>query len=138
MRRRPWGIWVVVALQVALAMTLLPWVAESFPGASPLAGITLSDMWHEIYIVWAILNVLAAIWLWTLSRRGWVLVMVLVGIGLVANLYLWSIGQPAWLRMAIQAATAFYLNSSPVRNLFERRTRFDSIVMRDTDAEAAS
>lgn len=128
----------MVGLQIALAITLLPWFSESIPGVSPLRGVTLSDLWHDIYIVWAVLNVVAALWLWTLSRRGWVLVMVLVGIGLIANLYLWSIGQPTWLRMAIQAATAFYLNSSPVRGLFEQRTRVDSIVVRDSDAEAAS
>lgn len=138
MRRRPWGIWVVVGLQIALAVTLLPGFAETFPGASPIDGITLSDLWRDLYLGWAVINVLAAVWLWTLSRRGWVLVMVLVGIGLIGNLYLWTIGQPAWLRMAIQAATAFYLNSSPVRDLFERRHPVDSIVMRDSDAEAAT
>ena len=137
MRRRPWGIWVVVGLQVALAITLLPWVSESFPGVSPLPEITLNDLWHDIYAFWAVINVLAALWLWTLSRRGWVLVMVLVGIGLIANVFLWSIGQPAWLRLAIQAATAFYLNSAPVRQLFERRRDIDSIVLRDAEAEAA-
>ena len=64
--------------------------------------------------------------------------MVLVGLGLFANLYLWWIGQPTWVRMAIQAATAFYLNSAPIRALFERRNTFEPIVLRDTDAEAAT
>jgi hypothetical protein len=137
MKRRPWGIWMVVALQIALAITLLPWVAESFSGISPISGIGITDLWHDIYIGWAILNVLAALWLWTLSRRGWVLVMVLVGIGLIANLFLWATGQPAWLRMAIQAATAFYLNSAPVRQLFEKRSDVETIVLRDPDPEAA-
>jgi hypothetical protein len=129
-------VWIVVGLQVALAFTLLPWVSESFPGVSPLTGITLSDMWHDIYVAWAVINVLAALWLWTLSRRGWVLVMVLVGIGLIANLFLWSIGQPAWVRLAIQAATAFYLNSAPVRQLFEHRREIEPIVLRDPEAQA--
>ena len=137
MRRRPWGIWVVVGLQFALAITLLPWVAESFPGVSPIAEISATDLWHDIYIGWAIVNVLAALWLWTLSRRGWVLVMVLVGVGLVANLYLWFLGEPAWLRMAIQAATAFYLNSAPVRHLFEQRHDVEAIVLRDAEEATA-
>jgi hypothetical protein len=122
---------------MALAVTLLPWFAETFPGVSPLHGVTLSDLWHDIYIFWAAINVVAALWLWTLSRRGWVLVMVLVGIGLIANLFLWSIGQPAWIRMAIQAVTAFYLNSAPVRRLFERSHDVESIVLRDPEVEAA-
>src|SRR4051794_27164943 len=134
MRRRPWGIWVVIGLQVALFVTLLPWFAENFPGLTPRDNVGLS---HEVYLVWGILNIGAAIWLWSLSRRGWVLTMVLVGIGLIANLYLWSIGQPAWIRMAIQAATAFYLNSAAIRELFERRTTVDTIVLRDSEPEPA-
>lgn len=133
MRRRPAGIWIVVGLQVALAVTLLPFVAESYPGVSPIAGMKLEDVWHDIYLGWAVINILAALWLWTLSRRGWVLVMVLVGVGLLANLYLWWLGQPAWIRMAILAATAFYLNSAPVRQLFERHRVAQAIVLRDAE-----
>ncbi len=137
MRRRPLGIWVVVGLQICLAITLLPGVAETFPGTSPIGGVALDELWRNLYIGWAVVNVLAALWLWTLSRRGWVLVMVLVGIGLIANLFLWTIGQPNWLRMAIQAVTAFYLNSAPVRALFEREIVVDTIMLRDPDANAA-
>src|SRR3954453_218322 len=134
MRRRPWGIWVVIGLQVALFVTLLPWFAETFPGLTPADNI---DLGRELYLGWGALNIVAAIWLWTLSRRGWVLTMVLVGVGLIANLYLWSIGEPAWVRMGIQAATAFYLNSEPIRVLFERRHSVEPIILRDTEPEAA-
>jgi hypothetical protein len=137
MRRRPWGIWAVVLLQIATAITLLPGFAEVFPGVSPIGGMTLNELWRDIAIAWAVLGILASIWLWTLSRRGWVLVMVLVGIGLTANLMLWWIGQPEWPRLAIQAMTAFYLNSAPVRALFERRKEVEPIILRDTDAEPA-
>jgi hypothetical protein len=133
MRRRPWGIWVVIGLQVALFVTLLPWFAEAFPGLTPADNVDLS---RELYLGWAFLNLVAALWLWTLSRRGWVLTMVLVGVGLIGNLYLWSIGEPAWIRMAIQAATAFYLNSAAIRELFERRHEVEPIILRDTEAEA--
>ena len=134
MRRRPWGIWVVVGLQFALAITLLPGFAETFPGVSPIGGVELGDVWRPIYLGWAIVNVLAALWLWTLSRRGWVLTMVLVGIGLIANLYLWWLGEPNWLRMAIQAVTAIYLNAALVRLLFMRPVEVDTIVLRDNEA----
>src|SRR6187549_1309386 len=134
MRRRPWGIWVVIVLQIALAITLLPWFAESLPAFTPADNVQFG---REPYVVWALLNVAAAVWLWTLSRRGWVLTMVLVGIGLVANVYLWSIGQPTWIRMAIQAMTAFYLNSAPIRELFERRSEVEPIVLRDPELESS-
>jgi hypothetical protein len=135
MRVRPWSIYVVIGLQIALFVTLLPWFSETFPGLSPADNIDLS---HEIYVVWGVLNLGSALWLWSLSRRGWVLTMILVGIGLVANIYVWSIGHPAWVRMAVQAATAFYLNSAPIRALFERRRTFEPIVLRDSDAETAT
>jgi hypothetical protein len=137
MRRRPWGIWVVIGLQIALAVTWLPWFAETFPGASPIGGIPLDELWRDFYLGWAVLNILAALWLWTLSRRGWVLTMLLVGLGLIGNLVLWLLNEPNWIRMAIQAMTAFYLNSSPVRALFERREEADTLVLRDPEAEAA-
>ena len=76
------------------------------------------------------------LWLWTLSRRGWVLTMVLVGVGLTTNLLLWGINEPAWVRMAILSLTAFYLNSAPVRALFERPTELSTIVLRDSDEAA--
>jgi len=63
MRPRPWGIWVVIALQVALAITLLPWFAESVPGLTPADNVELG---HELYLAWAVLNLVAALWLWTL------------------------------------------------------------------------
>jgi hypothetical protein len=129
--RRPFGIWAVVILQVCLAATLLPGLAESFSGISPIAGWALDEVTRWVFIGWAVLSVLSAIWLWTLSRRGWALTMLLVGVGLVANLVLWSIGQPHFVRMAIQAATALYLNSAPVRRLFERDDVVEAIVLRD-------
>jgi len=135
MRGRPWGIWIVVGLQIALAVTLLPVFAETFPGISPVDGISQTDRWRDVYMVWAVLNVLAALWLWTLSRRAWALTMLLVGIGLSANLVLWLVNEPNWLRMAIQAATAFYLNSAPVRALFQRHdVDGDPIVLRDAES----
>ena len=130
MRRRPWGIWVVIGLQIALLVTLLPWFQQAFPNYTPADNVELG---HNVYIAWGVINLIAAVWLWTLSRRGWVLTMVLVGIGLSFNLALWFFNEPAWIRMAIQAVTAFYLNSAPVRALFERKTNVTTVMLRDTE-----
>ena len=135
MRRRPFGIWAVVILQICLAITLLPGLTETFSGISPIAGWSIDDVSRWFFIGWAILSILSAIWLWTLSRRGWALTMLLVGLGLIANLALWSAGQPHFVRMAIQAATALYLNSAPVRQLFVDDDQVEPIVLRD-DADA--
>jgi hypothetical protein len=57
--------------------------------------------------------------------------MVMVGVGLIANLILWYAGDPSWIRMAIQALTALYLNTEPVRRLFMQRDETATIVLRD-------
>ncbi len=80
---------------------------------------------------------LASLWLATLSRRGWALTMVLVGIGLIGNLYLWFLNEPNFVRMAIQAATALYLNSAPIRRIFQREDDVTTIQLRDTETEPA-
>jgi hypothetical protein len=132
MRRRPFGIWAVVILQICLAITLLPGFAETFTGISPIGGWSLDDVTRGVFIAWAVLSVLSALWLWTLSRRGWAMTMILIGVGLIGNLALWWLGQPHFVRMAIQAATALYLNSAPVRQLFERRREVETIVLRES------
>jgi len=129
--RRPFGIRAVVVLEIFLAVTLLPGFAERFTGLSPIAGWSLDELTSGVFIGWALINVLAAIWLWTLSRRGWALTMILLGIGLIGSLVLWWTGQPHFVRMALQAATALYLNSAPVRRLFERSTEIETIVLRE-------
>ena len=135
--RRPAGIWIIVGLQVALAITMLPGIAERFPGASPISGVSLDQLVQQAFVVWAVLNVLASLWLWTLSRRGWALTMVLVGVGLVGNLYLWFLNEPNFVRMAIQAITALYLNSAPIRRIFQREDDVTTIQLRDAETEAA-
>jgi len=133
MRGRPAGIWIIVALQIALAVTMLPGIAETFPGASPIAGVSLDQLTQQIFVAWAVINVLASLWLATLSRRGWALTMVLVGVGLIGNLYLWFMGDPNFVRMAIQAATALYLNSAPIRRIFQRDDEISTIQLRESD-----
>lgn len=134
MRRRPAGIWIIVILQIATAVTLLPGVAETFPGISPIGGMPLSDFGRWVYVMWAALAILAALWLWTLSRRGWAMIMVLTGLGLIGNLVLWYTGNPNFVRMAIQAATALYLNTSAVQQLFLRREQVSTIQLSESNS----
>jgi hypothetical protein len=134
MRSRPAGIWIIVILQIATAVTLLPGVAETFPGISPIGGMPLSDLARWIYVAWAFVAILAALWLWTLSRRGWALIMVLTGLGLIANLVLWYTGNPNFVRMAIQAATALYLNTAAVQQLFLRQEQVSTIQLSESDS----
>lgn len=121
-RRRPVGIWMIVILE--LANGLLWW-------ADIAMGTTLNDarlreavgdgnVVRASVLFWSTLMVLAAVLLWRLDRRGWALMMVLVGASMLANLLIWwqTPAQTNWLSMAVSIVTVFYLNSSSVRTLF--------------------
>jgi hypothetical protein len=124
-RRRPIGIWMIVILE--LANGLLWW-------ADIVMGTTLNDarirdvagdgdLVRASVLFWSTLMVLAAILLWRLDRRGWALMMVLVGASMLSNLLIWwqTPEQTNWLSMAVSIVTVFYLNSSSVRTLFLER-----------------
>lgn len=121
-RRRPIGIWMIVILE--LANGLLWW-------ADIVMGTTLNDarlrdvvgdgnLIRGSVLFWSTLMVLAAVLLWRLDRRGWALMMVLVGASMLSNLLIWwqTPAQTNWSSMAVSILTVFYLNSSSVRTLF--------------------
>lgn len=121
-RRRPIGIWMIVILE--LANGLLWW-------ADIVMGTTLNDarmrdvvgdgnVIRASVLFWSTLMVLAAVLLWRLDRRGWALMMVLVGASMLSNLLIWwqTPSETNWSSMAVSILTVFYLNSSSVRTLF--------------------
>lgn len=121
-RRRPLGIWVIVMLQSLNALLIL---ADVFAGTN-LSGNDMQRLTQgdeaarALAVTWALLVLVAAHWLWTLSRRGWVMMMLLVGTGLIFYLVLWWV-RPAdaqWLSMGIAVVTTFYLNSAAVRRRY--------------------
>jgi hypothetical protein len=136
-RERPLGILVVVALMVVNGVVATldfiqlgpewpPWLSANFTGLREFP-------WFFLVVAAACL--LAAVLLWSLDRRGWVLCMLIVGLGLVANLVLWWDGQPNHLRMGLNVAIAFYLNSAAVRGLFERRHEVPRVVLSERRQE---
>ena len=121
-RRRPLGIWMIIGLELFNAII---WIVDT------TLGTNLSDARFQevlagepgakaLVIGWALLVMLAAFLLWRYSRRGWALMMVLVGLSLLANLGTWwnDPSQTQWLSMFLSALVAFYLNSAAVRGLF--------------------
>ncbi len=132
-RTRPAGIWVVVVLELINAtITLLDVLTDVrllSGGAGQLARE--NDALRLVVIGWSGLTIIAAVALWLLSRRGWVLMMVLVGIALAANLALWwaDAGRTEWLRLALNVVAAFYLNSAQVRDLFITRHEVSRIAL---------
>lgn len=121
-RRRPLGIWMIVILE--LANGLLWWydlVAGTTLNDARLRDIANGgDAIRGTVLFWSSLIVLAAVLLFRLDRRGWALMMVLVGVSLASNLVIWwqAPDNTNWSSMAVSILTVFYLNSASVRSLF--------------------
>ncbi len=69
---------------------------------------------------WAMALLAGALLLLALHRWGWVLLMVVTGLGLLGSLWQWWTGNPEPIRLALLVVTAFYLNGHQVRDLFFR------------------
>jgi hypothetical protein len=65
----------------------------------------------------AVLAVIGVIGLLANHRWGWVLTMVLVGVGLLLEIVKVAIGHPDHLGLLFLVATAFYLNQRSVRSM---------------------
>ena len=134
-RTRPPGIWIIVGLQ--LVITAL-WVGDlalrtELSGDGFQALVASSDVLRALLIAWAGGVVLASILLIRLSRRGWALMMVLVGMSLAANLVFWWAHpeRAQWVSMAISVLVTFYLNSAAVRRRFLVRHEVSRLTIAD-------
>lgn len=122
--RRPIGIWIIVILESLNAtFAILDLVIGTDYSGGDLDRLTQGDpLARLIVFAWAGLVAVAAISLFLLRRRGWALMMLLVGLSLFAHLATWwsNPAQMPWLSMGVSVVTAFYLNSAAVRQLFLR------------------
>src|SRR5262245_43015428 len=118
MRSRPLGIVVIVVFLLFNAITFLLAANTDIPGLGESGLSQLSEVGNAGQItadVLGVLAIVAAIGLWFLSRRAWVLTMVLVGIALTFGLYSWWLGEPNYVRLLLNAIMALYLNQAAVR-----------------------
>ncbi len=70
---------------------------------------------QSIDIVIAVATIIGVFGLLAFRRWGWVLTMILVGLGLLAELIRVAIGQPDHLGLLLLVVSAFYLNQRSVR-----------------------
>jgi hypothetical protein len=129
-RVRPLGIVVIVVFELINALTFLLAIDATIPGLGEggLSRLAASgDVARGAAYAVGILAVVAAIGLWFLMRRAWVLTMVLVGTALVFGLYSWWLGEANYVRLFLNAIIALYLNQAAVREAVgDRPTRLEA------------
>ncbi|MFN8620381.1 MAG: hypothetical protein U0869_06505 [Chloroflexota bacterium] len=132
-RGRPLGIWMIVILQLVSAGINILDVAfgTNLTDSRFQATMTATPVAKWFVLAWAIFVIVASLWLLSLRKRGWALMMLLVGLSLAVHLSVWwnTPQDTAWVRFAIAVVTAFYLNSAQVRRLFEDRHEVSRITI---------
>ncbi len=119
-RRRglpPFGILAVAVLRLVNAVGLIAAALEL--GRLPIAGVPLpwadATIFRSAELLFAGLTILGVVGLLLYKRWGWVLTMVLVGVGLFGDLLRVWLGQPTYLSLLLHVLAAFYLNGRSVR-----------------------
>jgi hypothetical protein len=120
--RWPIGIIIVAVLRVIDAVTVLAkgTVLAELPveGLPPLASSPVLTQGLDLFLAGATL--LGIVGLLAFKPWGWVLTMVLVGVGLVGELIRVASGIPDYLGLLLLVISAFYLNQRSVRAMAGR------------------
>ena len=113
----PVGVLVVAFLRILDAVSLAA-IGLGIRGL-PTQGLPLLDgssiLTQSANIVLAAATIIGVVGLLAFRRWGWVLTMVLVGVGLLGELIRVAIGQPDHLGLLLLVVSAFYLNQRSVR-----------------------
>jgi uncharacterized membrane protein (DUF2068 family) len=125
---RPGGVIIVALLNLLSAavygLALSPWDPFSEQGLLaryvPITAAPTTTLTAVVMGIGVVLHLAAAIGLFTLRPWGWRLAVLLTGVGLAFWLAVDIVDRPVSVRLAVYAAIAFYLNTSGVRDAFER------------------
>jgi hypothetical protein len=118
--RRPFGVvlltllWLAYGGLAALAVFDVPGV----PIARVPRALAAFGLVEAASGVVAIVSLLTAIGLWFQRPWGWVLAMLVAGIGLAFDIVGWFSGTPAYAYLLLGVVIAFYLNQGDVRRRF--------------------
>lgn len=117
--RWPFGLLVVAVLRIAHAVLLLQ-VGLAGVG-NPRVGVPMlaadATLTRTVDVTLALITIVGVIGLLAFQRWGWVVTVVVVGVGLLGDLIRVWIGVPDYLSLTILVVTAFYLNGRAVRAL---------------------
>jgi hypothetical protein len=115
--RWPVGVLIVAVLRIidAVSMAAIGIGVKGLPvDALPILENS-PILTQSIDIVLAVATIIGVFGLLAFRRWGWVLTMILVGLGLLAELIRVAIGQPDHVGLLLLVVSAFYLNQRSVR-----------------------
>lgn len=120
--RWPVGILIVAFVRIIDAVSMAA-IGLGVRGL-PMDGLPILEdsplLTQSVDIVLAAASIIGVVGLLAFRRWGWVLTMILVGLGLLAELIRVAIGQPDHLGLFLLVVSAIYLNQRSVRAMAGR------------------
>jgi uncharacterized membrane protein (DUF2068 family) len=121
-RKRPFGLVIIIALQLISAVSL---VVDIFFASTHLSfaaflenlQVTVLPFPGTLLLVYQLVVIAG---LWFLRRWAWFLLMIQLGLSMGFQLFLYFEGRPLYIYMLISVITVLYLNQRDVQHAFER------------------
>lgn len=121
-KRRPFGLYFIISLQLILAFLLTLALLGEETIASYLKVVIRNPIFYT-WFGWVLIGffLLAVIGLLLLKRWGWIITMIMTGIGLTFTIWSYFDGNPRYIPMLINIVIVFYLNQRDVQSPFLNR-----------------
>lgn len=118
-QRRPFGLYVIIGMQLVIAI-LLSLALLGEPRVALYLKILVQNPIFYSWFGWVLIGflVLAVLGLLLLKRWGWILTMILTGIGLAFSIWTYFQGNPHYITMVFDLVIVFYLNQRDVQSPF--------------------
>jgi hypothetical protein len=115
-KSRPFGLYVIIGVEVALAV-FLALALLSVQGVRPYLSILVQNPIFYSWLGWVLVGcfAVAALGLLFLKRWGWILTMILTGLGLSYTIWSYFQGNPNYIGMVMDLVIVFYLNQREVQ-----------------------
>jgi hypothetical protein len=121
-RKRPAGLLVIAGLQFIMAVLLVLSLLGQEEIDPALRLLVRNPLFFNTTPGWLLVGMLllAVLGLMLLRRWGWILTMVLTGLGLAFGIWSYFQGTPSYVPMLLQVVMVFYLNQHDVQQPFRR------------------
>jgi hypothetical protein len=118
-KRRPFGLYLIIALQLVVAILLVLALLGEKTIAIYLKLLVQNPIFYT-WFGWVLIGflLLAVLGLWILKRWGWILTMILTGLGLGFSIWSYFQGSPHYISMVLYLVIVFYLNQRDVQYPF--------------------